>query len=817
MINTTLTKKRLLMAFFAIFFASAPLLYAQNGYIYVHKKASSELASTNFTFDLKQGATTVKSFSLNDQPDVLNAFDLGNSHGTGEGQLWAVISSGTTTENTHGVTGILYTRPASSQVWNITSVINSRSVDGIDANTAVYSNSAGNVLIYNGTTNASSLIWTPSNHGNVTLIDVASGGTIGSIVAAASDGKMYKYTGDGTTDTWSVFVNIPTTGGNIYRVDVNPTTSRVVYFRSGNTNVYTIPNVASSLASAIVTIAGPTGATSVSTAIQDIAISNEGLIFATYNNGTENVVYEYGTTWTNNTKSRGLSGLTAGVGNQAWGLAKVNTAQATAHSIFTRAVPGTTGNVAVADWIDDERVRTTVANGNSIMIPVPAGTYTLIENATTGWNNSGITLYDPTNNSTFNTATSTSMINVGSGEVVNVVYANAMQNSNTVPSVCGINYVVNFGAGTTPYGPAFNGFTSYHYRNAGIVGDGYYSLVKNSSEFYNVGTLTNHTPTNPLLPPNPVTNPPNPNGYFGMFNAAYATDDFFRQSVSGLVVGTTYEFAFWVADLSPGNAIRPNVTMGINNMTTGVLLNSVTTGDISSATWIQYTFNFVATSTTGEIFLKNNSIGGSGNDIAIDDITFAPAPPPIVASTVAGNVTQLCSNPSTQYQFSNAQMGGTWSTSTPTLISVNATTGLVTTVVGATGVAKIIYTYSSSSGCNSSTTFTINVGACVCYVDPVTGGVPSPTIHGITLLKRAGSANTEWPGVRTGAFTALESNSKGFVITRMTSESTQTAAANHISKITNPQEGMMVYDTFEKCLKIFDGSAWNCFKVPACP
>ena len=108
-------------------------------------------------------------------------------------------------------------------------------------------------------------------------------------------------------------------------------------------------------------------------------------------------------------------------------------------------------------------------------------------------------------------------------------------------------------------------------------------------------------------------------------------------------------------------------------------------------------------------------------------------------------------------------------------------------------------------GVGSSANAAINT--CICYNDPNTATVGVDTKHGITLLERAGADNSNWPMIRKSAHTALESNTKGFVITRVAGT----------TGITTPQEGMMVYDTVAKCLKLYDGTAWSCFNTPACP
>ena len=132
------------------------------------------------------------------------------------------------------------------------------------------------------------------------------------------------------------------------------------------------------------------------------------------------------------------------------------------------------------------------------------------------------------------------------------------------------------------------------------------------------------------------------------------------------------------------------------------------------------------------------------------------------------------------------------------------------------GTTSVVYTVCDTvsagitQACDTATLYLTELSLEVACYDPAyTGGTTEDTKHGITLLQRAGADNGNWPMIRKGAFTALESNSKGFVITRV-------ATAN-LGLITTPQEGMMVYDTTVGCLKIYDGTKWSCFSTPACP
>ena len=94
-----------------------------------------------------------------------------------------------------------------------------------------------------------------------------------------------------------------------------------------------------------------------------------------------------------------------------------------------------------------------------------------------------------------------------------------------------------------------------------------------------------------------------------------------------------------------------------------------------------------------------------------------------------------------------------------------------------------------------------------CFRPATTTGTTLPTKHGITALARAGGNTGNWPVRVNGAYTVLDAKTKGFVINRV-----PTSALNSITGVT----GMMVYDTTVNCLKIYDGTSWNCYTKQTC-
>ena len=175
----------------------------------------------------------------------------------------------------------------------------------------------------------------------------------------------------------------------------------------------------------------------------------------------------------------------------------------------------------------------------------------------------------------------------------------------------------NFGTGTTngPQLPA--GTTTYTYTS-GAPDDGFYTLSSRTNYFSWHDTL-DHTPNDT-------------DGKALIINADINAGEFFRYRVDVLCENTTYEFSSWLLNLLPlsgclNAGIPVNVDFEIWDDTDTQLLASGNTGDIIGTTspqWNQYGLVFQTEPGQTSVILKmiNNSPGGCGNDLAIDDIVF---------------------------------------------------------------------------------------------------------------------------------------------------------------------------------------------------
>ena len=93
---------------------------------------------------------------------------------------------------------------------------------------------------------------------------------------------------------------------------------------------------------------------------------------------------------------------------------------------------------------------------------------------------------------------------------------------------------------------------------------------------------------------------------------------------------------------------------------------------------------------------------------------------------------------------------------------------------------------------------------CVKPGDFTSGGIPTKV--GITNQRKLEG----WPESVPNGHITLESKDKGFVITRVPHVSTTPDLIN--DSVKDPKEGMIVYDIQDKCVKLYNGSSWNCIQ-----
>lgn len=294
-----------------------------------------------------------------------------------------------------------------------------------------------------------------------------------------------------------------------------------------------------------------------------------------------------------------------------YGAAAANTSYA---NIFVRAK-----SASEIWYIDDIRLRTT-ALSNSVLLPVPAGKYAItISSLPTNFDVSGINLYDPTNNSSKDVNAHSATLEVAAGETVNTEFMIWNEQSTSFDANATYIYNEDFGQGNTVSGGGdpLVGQTSYHFKREVSAdngnqnaSDGYYQVVSEGKHFasWGSGVTSDHTG--------------NANGRFMAVNAAYNREEFFRHKITGAEAGT-YSFSAWLSNLSPTTPnINPNVTFKIVDAVDGTELGSTNTGEMGKDDdWHNYTFNFTMNSDRDIVIsIVNNTIGGDGNDLGLDDI-----------------------------------------------------------------------------------------------------------------------------------------------------------------------------------------------------
>lgn len=203
-------------------------------------------------------------------------------------------------------------------------------------------------------------------------------------------------------------------------------------------------------------------------------------------------------------------------------------------------------------------------------------------------------------------------------------------------------FTEDFGTGTG-FGPALPaGTTNYNFVST-VPNDGEYTLSNSTAMNGNWVNRQDHTPNDA-------------NGKAFIVNASFTAGEFYRRTVSGLCVNTTFEFSAWVinaynpaSNACGGTGIPVNVKFQIWDQTETTLLKEGDTGNIqgsANADWVQYALTFTVLPGQTSVVLKmlNNGAGGCGNDLAIDDIMFRSCGD--IASVTSGTaaVVEACSN-----------------------------------------------------------------------------------------------------------------------------------------------------------------------------
>lgn len=173
----------------------------------------------------------------------------------------------------------------------------------------------------------------------------------------------------------------------------------------------------------------------------------------------------------------------------------------------------------------------------------------------------------------------------------------------------------DFGRGAPQHGNAIDQ-TSFFFQSSGAPRDNWYTIAKSTEGMYSTWhQIGNHTPNDP-------------DGYMMIVNASDNPSTFYEAPVSNLCANTTYEFAAWIINLHKVTGNKPNLTFTIT-AGDGRLLSKFDTGDIQESatpTWLHPGILFLTPPGVTDVVIRihNNGVGGYGNDIAVDDITFSP-------------------------------------------------------------------------------------------------------------------------------------------------------------------------------------------------
>lgn len=172
----------------------------------------------------------------------------------------------------------------------------------------------------------------------------------------------------------------------------------------------------------------------------------------------------------------------------------------------------------------------------------------------------------------------------------------------------------DFGSGEDLFLQEDPGIAPGYTYTAGPPNDGFYTISNNLSNWSDSFDC--------WLPVQDNSN--DPNGYMMVVNATVDPGIFYEEFVDNLSENTKYEFTADILNLisTDCDLIDSNVAFlidGVAQFETGPI--------VESNEWKTYGFSFTTApgQTSVQLSLRNNSPGGQGNDLALDNITFRPS------------------------------------------------------------------------------------------------------------------------------------------------------------------------------------------------
>ncbi|SHK87804.1 hypothetical protein SAMN05443634_104131 [Chishuiella changwenlii] len=323
-------------------------------------------------------------------------------------------------------------------------------------------------------------------------------------------------------------------------------------------------------------------------------------------------------------------------------------------------------------------------------------------------------------------------------------------------------------------------------------------------------------------------------------NGGTILNQYYRRAIL-VESGKSYKISAWFYGSNNNNVgvnfeVQDIVTeeiLGSSNKDLGILPHEYWTNSETNLKeqnkWEKMSWTFKVpqhdTSHTIAVALRNNIIANQGNDFYVDDITLeevssggntidSPSNSDVdnvikanddyISPTKETASYDIIMNDSYNNETGNIVLSGSHKNSTisttgtwPTGITLDTATGQITIKNDAVIPSDpLTYQLCNTLGvCSAAKIFLTSTSSCT--QDPKTGTPTGYTLIGISTLSKTENFPLNIPN----GILALQSTNKGFVISRTSSD-----------KILTPIEGMLIYDTTKQCVKLYNGSSWNCIK-----